>query len=252
MRKRTITRASIGAALLAAAIVAVPLGGNTAANAGTPAPTASVGAFKQNFVENFSTNAAANGPFQKTYANSWQPYADGTSGIYYPSSQISAHDGLMDVKLDGSKGAAGTFGTTSGAWSHTGGMFSVRAKATGGTGNGAAFMIWPSSNTWSDGELDFPESNFEDSPMLHQHSMTAGQEQNTTSMTSGASWRSWHTYSVQWIPGKSVTYLLDGKAIDSITHDVPTTPHRYMFQVGNWGASGHLFIDWVATYSYTG
>jgi hypothetical protein len=158
----------------------------------------------------------------------------------------------MDVSLNGSRGAAGTFGTTSGAWSHTGGMFSVRAKATGGVGNGAAFMLWPSSNTWSDGEIDYPESNFEDSPMLHQHSMTPGQEANNTASTTGASWRGWHTYSVQWIPGKSVTYLLDGKVIDTITQDVPTTPHRYMFQVGNWGTSGHLFIDWVATYNYQG
>jgi hypothetical protein len=252
MKNRTTIRASIAAGLTAAALIAIPLGGGSAANAGTPAPSSSVGPFKETFVQNFSTDASAYGQFAQTYANSWQPYADGTSGIYWSSSQVSAHDGLMDVSLDGSHGAAGTFGTTSGAYSHTGGMFSVRAKATGGVGNGAAFMLWPSSNVWSDGEIDYPESNFEASPMLHQHSMTPGQEANNTALSTGVSWRNWHTYSVQWIPGRSVTYLLDGKVIDTITHDVPTTPHRYMFQVGNWGATGHLFIDWVATYDYEG
>jgi hypothetical protein len=218
----------------------------------TSAPVGNVGAFTQSFIENFTTAAAANGPFAKTYANSWQPYADGTSGMYYSGSQVSAHDGYMDVELDGSHGAAGAFGSPNTAWARTGGKFTVRARATGGVGNGAAFMLWPSSNTWSDGEIDYPESNFEDSPMLHQHSMTAGQEVNATSLTTGASWRDWHTYSIEWIPGKSVKYYLDDALISTITVNVPTTAHRWMFQVGNWGATGDLQIDWVTAYSYNG
>jgi len=251
MQKRAGKRAALAAVVLSAAVIAVPLGQGSAAHAGTPAPVGDVGTFQQRFVENFSTDTAA-GTFAPTYAKSWQPYPDGTGGIYYSGSQIASKNGLMDVVLDGAHGAAGTFGTPSGAWSHVGGKFSVRAKASGGDGNGAAFMLWPTSNVWSDGEIDFPEGNFEAGPMFFQHSMTPGNEVSSTYGSAGVSWRGWHTYSVEWIPGKSVTYLVDGRVLRTVTQDVPTTPHRFMFQVGNWGATGHLFIDWVSTYEYTG
>jgi hypothetical protein len=215
----------------AAASASNPLGTTVAPDAG--------------FVENFDSAAAA-GSVASTYSQAWQPYADGTSGIYYPSQTVSVHDGVMDVALGG-EGAAGTFGTSSGAWDHVGGTFSVRAKATGGDGNGAAFMLWPTDGNWSEGEIDFPESNFEDSPNGYQHSMTAGQESNRTTIPTGVSWRDWHTYTINWVPGQSVTYSVDGTVLQTITHDVPTTAHRFMFQTGNWGASGDLLIDWVAT-----
>jgi len=249
MQQRT-KRAALAASVLSAALIAVPLGSGSVAVAGVTAPRGDIGDFKQSFVEDFSTDASANGGFAKTYDGSWQPYPD--AGIYSSGSQISAHDGLMDVKLDGSNGAAGTFGTPDGAWSHVGGKFTVKAKASGGDGNGAAFMLWPTSNTWADGEIDYPEGNFDASPTGYHHSMTPGQEANRATIGTGVDWRKWHTYSVEWIPGKSVAYLLDGKVLQKVTDDVPTKPHRYMFQVGNWGASGHLFVDWVSTYDYEG
>ncbi|MBT1621598.1 glycoside hydrolase family 16 protein [Curtobacterium flaccumfaciens pv. oortii] len=253
MQKRATKRAALTVVLLSAALVAGPLGqGTTATAATTSAPVGNIGKFTQTFREDFRTTAAAKGKFAKSYAKSWQPYPDGTGGMYYSGTQISAINGTMDVRLDGKRGAAGTFGSPTGAWGHKGGKFTVRAMAAGGNGNGAAFMLWPSSDTWSDGEIDYPESNFETAPMLHHHSMTPGREATATSLSTGTTWRSWHTYSIEWIPGKSVSYSLDGKVIKTVTKDVPTTAHRYMFQVGNWGGVGHLYIDWVTTYSYTG
>jgi hypothetical protein len=197
------------------------------------------------FVEDFDVSAAL-GNVANLYQQAWQPYPDGTSGIYAPSQTVTVHDGVLDARLGGA-GTAGTFGTKTGAYDHVGGSFSVRAKATGGDGNGAAFMLWPTSNRWADGEIDFPEGNFESEPMAFHHSMTPGQEAERVQIPTGVSWRDWHTYTVDWDPGKSVTYKVDGKVIGTITHDVPTTPHRFMFQTGNWGASGNLLIDWVAT-----
>ncbi|MDQ0539976.1 hypothetical protein QF011_002542 [Curtobacterium flaccumfaciens] len=198
------------------------------------------------FVEDFTTNAVT-GLVQSLYPQSWHPYPDGTSGIYAPSKTVSVHDGVMDVALGTGTGAAGTFGSSDGAWDHVGGSFSVRAKATGGDGNGAAFMLWPTSNVWSDGEIDFPEGNFEDSPSAFHHSMTPGKESDRVQVGTGVSWREWHTYKVDWVPGESVTYSVDGTVLDTVTDDVPTTPHRFMFQVGNWGEQGNLLIDWVST-----
>lgn len=251
MQKRSSFRVTAAAVLLTAVLVAVPLGQQSTAEAAAGAPIGNIGKFKQRVVENFTTPAvAAKGKFTATYAKNWQPYPDGTGGMYFSGSQISGHDGVMDVLLDGKKGAAGTFGTAREAWTHVGGKFTVRARATGGDGNGAAFMLWPDSNRWADGEIDYPEGNFEATPSAFHHSMVPGREMNATQQSTGVSWRTWHTYSIEWIPGKSVSYQLDGKTIKTVTKDVPKTGHRYMFQVGNWGKQGHLYIDWFTTYDY--
>ncbi|PCN47669.1 hypothetical protein Csp2054_11205 [Curtobacterium sp. 'Ferrero'] len=252
MPQHRSVRAALTALVLVAGLSVVPFGTTTPALADTSAPRGNIGAFKQDFVQDFRTNATAGGQFAKTYANSWQPYPDGMSGMYYSGRQISAHAGFMDVVLDGKHGAAGTFGTPTGAWDRRGGKFSIRARALGGDGNGAAFMLWPTSNVWTEGEIDYPEANFEDAPMSHQHSMKKGKEVTATSASTNGSWRSWHVYSIEWIPGKYVRYLFDNRVISTVRWDVPKTSHRYMFQVGNWGKAGHLEIDWVTTYRYTG
>ncbi|WP_144765428.1 glycoside hydrolase family 16 protein [Curtobacterium sp. 9128] len=197
------------------------------------------------FSEDFDTPAAAGGQFAATYADAWQPYPDGMGDKYWSGPLVSAHDGVMDVALDGSRGAAGTFGTPDGAWSHVGGTFSVRARATGGDGNGAAFMLWPTSNVWSEGELDFPEGDLDGTVGAFSHKMVPGQEWQAEGLHTDATWRQWHTYTTEWIPGVAVRYSVDGVIVLTVTKDVPTTAHRYMFQVGDVGAPGHLEIDWV-------
>ncbi|WP_159573048.1 glycoside hydrolase family 16 protein [Curtobacterium sp. 18060] len=200
------------------------------------------------FSVDFDTPAAADGPFAATYAQSWQPYPDGTGGRYWSGSQISAHDGYMDVALDGEHGAAGTFGTPEDAWSHVGGTFSIRARATGGADNGVAVMLWPTSDDWGDGEVNFPEGNFDSTPRVFHHSMVPGHEKRFDHYNTRVSWSSWHTYTMEWIPGRAVNYYLDGELVYTVARNVPSSPHRYMFQVGNWGDPGHLEIDWVRTY----
>lgn len=199
------------------------------------------------FAEGFDTPAPAGGAFAATYANAWQPYPDATGGKYWSSLIASAHDGVMDVAMDGKHGAAGTFGTPTGAWSHVGGTFSIRAKASGGAANGVAVMLWPTSNVRADGELNYPEGQFDGRPTVFHHSMVPGHEDKAKRIDTHVSWRGWHTYTTDWVPGQYVKYYLDGELIGTVTENVPTTPHRYMFQIGNWGQPGHLLIDWVAT-----
>lgn len=220
----------------------------TLAGAPTPTPTPPAGGAAPTFSEDFDTPAAAGGQFAATYAGSWQPYPDGMSGKYWSGEVISAHDGIMDVAMDGKRGAAGTFGTPDGAWSHVGGTFSVRARASGGDDNGAAFMLWPTSNVWSEGELDFPEGTFQGTVGAFSHSMVPGQERNAIGLHTDATWRQWHTYTTEWIPGVSVRYFVDGELVLTVTKHVPTTAHRFMFQIGDYGKPGHLEIDWVKTW----
>lgn len=187
------------------------------------------------------------GKVDTAYANYWQPYPNGTSGKYYSDDIISLHDGLMDIAVGNGKGAAGTFGTKTSAYSHVGGTFSIRAKTTGGLGNGIAVMLWPSSDVWAEGELDFPEGGFGNYVNGFHHSTVPGKEQQQVHLQPGVKWSDWHTYSIVWKPGVSVAYYVDDKLIGRVTKWVPTTDHRYMVQTGNTGKPGHLLIDWVRT-----
>lgn len=224
------------------------------------APTTDPAGFTRLMTENFDTAAAAGtgaGQFMTVYANSFQPYDEASP--YFPRAMNSAHDGVLDITLDGTRGSAGSFGSPSNYFNRLGGRFAMRAKAIGGIGNGPAFMLWPSSGVWADGEVDFPESvsssggqyGFQDSPWIHQHSMVVGSEANAQDVNLGVSWRDWHVYAVEWKPGTSANvggslkYYVDDVLVYTSTTDIPFTTHRFMYQVGNYGGAGHLYIDWV-------
>lgn len=203
------------------------------------------------FREDF-TRLAHTGSVDTGYPQSWQPYPNGMSGKYYSDEIVSVHGGVLDVSLDGKRGAAGTFGTKAGAWGHKGGTFTVRAKATGADGNGIAFLLWPTSDVWSDGEIDFPEGGVgggAGEPHVFHHSTVKGHEREQVAFESGVRWDGWHTYTIVWKPGKSVDYRVDGHSIGTVTKWVPTTAHRFMVQTGNTGKPGHLLIDYVQTTS---
>lgn len=239
-------------------------------------PPADPAGFTRILTESFDTTAAAgtsSGQFMNVYANSFQPYTDGGTvgaGAMYPSQMISAHDGVMDVYSDGLKASAGSWGSAANAYDRIGGRFSIRMKALGMFGNGPAFMLWPSDTdkgTWAFGEIDFPESTsgrggyegFQNAPYIHHHKMVVGQEKDAQDVPLGVSWREWHVYTVEWFPpGKGLTpatgnvrYYVDGVEVFNSTIDIPTTVHRWCFQIGDWGTPGNIYIDWVAMSSLT-
>lgn len=231
-----------------------------------PAPTAAVPGFTIQYLEDFNTPAPSGtgtSSFLNVYANSIQPY-DESAPQYQQRSLLSAHDSVLDIAMNGTQGAAFAFGTPANANSWIGGRFSMRAKAIGAWGNGPAVMIWPASTKdgpWSDGEIDFPESvsgegdpikGFQDSPWIHHHRMN--QDMNLAQdVNLGVSWRDWHVYTAEWYPpGKgpnpstgTVIYYVDNVEVYRTTQDVPNTVHRYMVQVGWYGAPGNMYIDWA-------
>jgi PKD repeat protein len=215
-----------------------------------PAPVGNLTNFRQIFYENFDTPATANGPMASTYANSWQPLPDGTGGVYYSGTQVSAHDGVFDCRLDGANGTSGSFGTPSNAFNRVGGKFSIRAKAIGGDSNIGTIRLWPANGNWDEGELDYPEARYEQTPFVNHHVMNQGDNSAKAVTDTTTSWRDWHIYSIEWIPGTSVSYYLDGALLTTITANVPTTAHQYMFQTGNYGSPGNFYIDWVSIWAY--
>lgn len=227
------------------------------------APAFDPAGFTRIFTENFDTVAPAGsgtGNFLDTYVNSVQPYAE-TSPTYQQRAMLSAHDGVMDIAMDGARGSAASFGTPSNYYNRLGGRFAMRAKAIGAFNNGPAVMIWPSRTSdgpWSDGEIDFPESvsgaggtqGFQDAPWIHHHRNVVGEEAQAQDVALNVSWRDWHVYSAEWkIPAGSdpgyVKYYVDEVLVYTATTYVPSTVHRYTYQVGAYGTAGNMYIDWV-------
>lgn len=228
---------------IGAILVATLFGALTAAPAqGASTPPSKTGSFFVGW-----NNTTPVGKVDTTYKGYWQPYPNGMSGKYYSDDIISIYNGAMVIAVGNGKGAAGTFGTPTKAYSHIGGTFSIRARTTGGSGNGIAVMLWPSSDRWADGELDFPEGGFGNYVNVFHHSTISGSEGSAVRFQPNVKWSDWHTYSTVWVPGKSVKYYVDDKLIGTVTKWVPTTAHRYMIQTGNTGKAGKLYIDWVRT-----
>lgn len=231
-----------------APVEAVPV----ASTDGTALPIGDEAGWTQNLAEDFNTDAAT-GSFQDTYANSWCGYEEGTGGKYFNDALISAHDGMMDIALNGTQGAAGSFGPPETCWGATYGKYSIKFKAEGAEGNGTAMMVWPSSDVWGDGEIDFPEGNLDGTFSAYHHPLNCSDCSSSVSADSGTTFADWHVATTEWSP-EGVNYYVDGELIMSNTEDNPSTDHRWTIQVApveDNAQPGHLLIDWVSSYSYT-
>jgi beta-glucanase (GH16 family) len=121
-----------------------------------------------------------------------------------------------------------------------------------------AWLLWPASEVWPrDGEIDFPEGDFDSTiwAFMHRQGATAGSDQDWFSTS--ARWTDWHTAVTEWTPS-SVRFLLDGQVVGTSTSRIPNTPMHWVIQnettlsgyVPADSVSGHVLIDWVAVWSY--
>lgn len=240
----------------------------------TPAPSTSVpkGDITSNgttwtpvMTQDFTANAAT-GEVPTKYNNSFPVYPDGTGdGKYLPGQTLSVHDSMLDLNLkhigNVDAGAAGQFIQPNGEWAYTGGRFDIRFKASGNpAGYGAAFMLWPENNNWGEGEIDFPEGELTSKTNLYQHALGANPYDKTLQAEGLTNWSDWHTATVEWLPGKTLRYYMDGKLVGQETNpkNVPTTPHAWVVQAAAMDQSangapdasnGHLYIDWAVAYA---
>ncbi|MGW8811643.1 glycoside hydrolase family 16 protein [Gordonia terrae] len=118
-----------------------------------------------------------------------------------------------------------------------------------------AWLLWPQSEQWPrDGELDFPEGWLSRTVGGYQHFAGEGACDGCKiqSRDIGARFTDWHTYTIEWTPGR-VRYLLDDTVVLDSTQWVPTTPMRWQLQTetrGDGDSRGRLLVDWAAVWSY--
>lgn len=234
---------------------------------GEAMPTSDLADWQMVFSDDFNTPVAM-GQFPAAVSSKWSAYPSGwtdtsRNGRYAPQ-VVSVHDGMMDIYLHTEAGVhlvAAPVPVIPGAttWNdQLYGRYAVRFRADPVPGYKTAWLLWPKSNTWPrDGEIDFPEGNLNStiSAFMHRQGATTGSDQDH--YRTNARYPDWHTAVVEWAPGR-VQFFLDGVSIGKSTTRVPNTPMHWVLQTETAidgssvpdDAEGHVYIDWVAIWSY--
>ena len=224
----------------------------------TAMPVGDLPGWKQIFSDDFSTPVARGG-FPGPYAAKWLSYTgfpDSSHKGWYDQSIISAQDGVLDLFLHTKNGVAlgaAPVPLVNGAWGgQSYGRFSVRMKSDALPGYGIGFLLWPDSEVWSDGEIDFPEGGLDTVPHAYNHCLD-NPAVNCLVVNGSTKYSDWHTYTIDWTPSK-LSFLIDGAEIGSTTSNIPSKPLHWVMQVATTGVTpdpaiaGHLLIDWATIY----
>ena len=222
-------------------------------------PLGDLPGWRQTFTEDFSVDQPA-GQFPGAYSSKWMSY-DGfvdTSGDGdYAQRIISAHDSMLDLHLHSENGrplVAAPVPLVDGQWGgQLYGRFSVRLKADPLAGYGAALLLWSDANNWNEGEIDFPESDLNQTVTGANH-CPGDPVRNCYQVGTTARISDWHTYTINWTP-RLLSFEIDGKVVGSTDHDIPATPMHWVLQFGTTGipdaaTEGHVLIDWATIYRY--
>ncbi|MBT2503014.1 glycoside hydrolase family 16 protein [Curtobacterium sp. ISL-83] len=184
-------------------------------------------------------------------------------GLYSPSKVLSVADGALDFNLHSEDGQPLVAAVMPDGYApHTYARMSIRYKTTNTDGYKFVGMLWPSSNVWNEGEIDWPEGDLGQSvrPVSHipgSYNASTGSmavdrtaERYTSSDTTG-----WHTATTEWDKG-IIRFYWDGQLISSTTKAVPTTPFRVTLQAETFigegtvpkTTDGHVDVDWVSVW----
>lgn len=220
-------------------------------------PAAASG-WTRTFGEDFTTPAAS-GAFMKTYGDRFVAY-DGfndTSGVgMYRQSAMSVADGTLDMHMhtdaSGQPTGAAFIPLVDGKWGgQTSGRYDIRLRADPVKGYGLAGLLWSDTNTWEDGEVDFPEGALDGNVTLSNH-CPGNPAANCLHRDLGTTFSAWHTYTIAWTPTK-LDFLVDGVSVSSTTQNIPKKPLHLVLQAATMSpqkppkdAAGDVQVAWVS------
>lgn len=237
---------------------------------GEAMPVGDLPGWKQVFTDDFAVDVPL-GSFPAAVSTKWDAYPDGwkdtsKNGTYSPSKVVSVRGGLMNMHLHTENGVhrvAAPVPRLPGAVGPAGGQlygrYAVRYRADPVPGYKVAWLLWPDTDDWADGEINFPEGDLVDTAtgFMHYRNSPRKQDQHP----SGAAFGSWHTAVIEWTPERT-TFLLDGAIVGSSTDasKIPATPMHWVLQTETVlkgpkpsdTAAGDVQVDWVAAYALAG
>lgn len=243
---------------------------------GVPLPQGDLPGWKQIFYDDFTKDAPVGSwgsecdsqrvAYTGAQGQKWRSYPKCFKDTYqkrpYRADQVlSVKNGMLNFYLrpvDGQPAGANPSPLIDGTQQYqTYGRYTTRFRTDTANLNEyyVAWLLWPQSEKWpDDGEEDFPEGRLSGNVGGFHHYVSPGacvgcQDQ---ARDVGAKFNQWHTYTIEWTPGR-VKYILDGTVVLDSTKYVPTKPMRWQLQTetnGNGSSQGNLMVDWVAVYKY--
>ena len=188
-----------------------------------------------------------------------------SQGRYSSATTTTVHDGVVDIFVHTAHGTPNVVALTPpGATTWDGGQlygrYSVRFRADEVPGFKVAWLLWPTSDDWSDGEIDFPEGGLGDTINGYSHDVAGAPSTNAWAITTDTSMTDWHIATIEWTRDR-LTFVLDKTCWTTTDSDaIPTVPMRWVLQTETElgrtpphpAASGHVQVDWVRVWRHTG
>jgi hypothetical protein len=149
--------------------------------------------------------------------------------------QIEVGDGRLTIatERDGGSWVSGGLSTIPDGISY--GRVEFRARVDEGQGTSGIFLLWPSSNEWTD-EIDIVETN---DPSRDSFAFVNHGEPNTVDYIR-TNVDEWHTYRLDWTPGE-LKLFVDDRHVSTLDVDVPSQQMSFSIQ-------GHVHGDWERWY----
>lgn len=222
------------------------------------------------YSQDFTTPAAL-GTVTSTYSamGYYSGFTDTSGqGLYSPDKVLSVHDSLLDAYVHSENGQPLVAAVMPDAYTpHTFGRFSMRYKTTAnGTGYKFVGLYWPSSDTWNDGEIDWPEA---DLTAYSRPATAVPGSYNTTQPNNmvfvpdttyypTTDTSNWHISTTEWT-STSIKFYWDGVLVYELKDaaKIPQTAMRITLQMETFinegtvptASDGHILIDWVVIYN---
>lgn len=233
-------------------------------------PVGDLPGWQQIFTEDFTSGNVALGSWPGRYGAKWYayeaPYTDTSgNGQYNPKKVLSVKNGLLDMWLRTERGQALVAAPVplldpSKDWreGQLYGRYSVRFRSDPVPGYKTAWLLWPASDDWTEGEIDFPEGDLNSTISGYSHQVDGDPTVDAFTVDSTARYPTWHIATIDWTPA-GVTFYLDGKNLGTGTGDaVPHTAMHWVLQTETQlhgrkpprSAAGHVQVDWVVAYKY--
>jgi hypothetical protein len=213
-------------------------------------PTAPVSGYKIAKCEDFNGTSIPSG---------WSAYNGGGGSTVVgggrKASQCTVGNGLLvQTQLaDGSTcGMSSNFGQKYGYWE-----VKMRAYSTGGGGSAPhpVLILWPDTDVWNDGELDYFESDIGDDHMGVFLHCVGNASKNCYSTTHKVDFSQWHVYGFEWT-AQGFKGFVDGKEIYSTggNGSNPSVSMHQTIQLDNLTGKtpvspAKMEVDWVHMYS---
>ncbi len=194
-------------------------------------------------------------------------YSDGPAdhgGVYRPGQTLSVADSVLDIhaRPDSRTGAlmcAAVVPFRPGVLSnsHTYGRWSYRMRAHDASGPGVlgVALLFPEiKSQWPrSGEADWPESDVAGILGGNHHPAGSSTDSRIEIDAQGRKWSAWHTFTIDWRPGK-IAYEVDGHTALSATTNAPSVPMKWVVQCApdplatSRDVSARIQLDWVVAY----